>query len=127
MTQWAQLEADFARYYQTELPVALWGREPLSVRRFGVLVGQLPADSATVRTIAPEARWGDLEELMATTVEVIDAGNRLFYSAHTERATAPLEPIVIRRPWRKDEEREKPVMATSEEMVAFFRRTRKVG
>lgn len=49
-----QVEADLLRYYQVDLPAALWGDRPVSARRLAALVRSLPPDSATVRVATAE-------------------------------------------------------------------------
>lgn len=50
-THFDRVEADLARYYHTDLPDGLWGDRPMTVRRLGVLLRSLPADSATARAV----------------------------------------------------------------------------
>lgn len=119
MNHFDPLEADFTRYYQIDLPAAVWGPDPISTRRFGVLVKGLPGDSALKQALSPHPGWGYVEELLVSALEQIDLGNRLMHSAHFKEPHPA--PVRIRRPW--DTEREAPKMATSAEMVAFFKRT----
>lgn len=119
MTYFDTLEADFTRYYQIDLPAAVWGPGPISARRFRSLVRGLPQDSALSRELNPEwSGWGNVEELLATTIEVVDLGNRILHAAYCKEPHP--DPIEIRRPGRTPE---RPKMATSEEMVSFFKRT----
>lgn len=119
MTHFDTLEADFTRYYQIDLPAAMWGPTPLSARRVGSLVRGLPPDSALSRKLDAHPGWGNVEELLATIAELTDIGNRALIGVHTGQM--PPETIAIRRPWATAAE--KPAMATSQQMVAFFRRT----
>lgn len=119
MTHFDTLEADFTRYYQTDLPAAIWGPDPMSARRLGVLVRALPPESAVGRELTPHSEWGNVEELLATTIELVDLNNRILHTAHCE-APHP-DPVKVPRPW--DSEPGRPKMATSEEMVGFFRRS----
>lgn len=120
MTHFELLEADLSRYYQTDLPTAVWGPEPISVRRFRSLVRGLPPDGALGRALSPHPPgWGNVEELLATTVELVDLGNRILHAAYCEPPHPG--PIKLTRP--TDTEPERPAMATSEEMLAFFKRT----
>lgn len=115
------LEADFARYYHTDLPTALWGPAPMSLRRFDVLVRGLPDDSALTRA-ASGHHWRQLDELLATIAELVDINNRAFIRVHSEPHSPQPEPIKIRRPWDRDREPQRRT-ATTEEMAAFFRAT----
>src|SRR5882672_12917137 len=76
VTHFDTLEADFTRYYQTDLPAAIWGPNPISARRLGVLVRALPPDSALGRELTPHSGWGAVEELLATAIELVDLNNR---------------------------------------------------
>lgn len=64
--------------------------------------------------------WSTTEELLAGLIEVVDAGNRMFYSAHTKKGSRALEPIRIDRPWQRDEEPKKIEKPTHSEIVRFF-------
>lgn len=119
MTHFDTLEADFTRYYQTDLPAAIWGPNPISARRLGVLLRGLPPDSALGRELTPHSGWGNVEELLAATIERIDYGNRILHGAYCEQPHP--DPVKVPRPW--DSEPARPKMATSEEMVSFFRRS----
>lgn len=44
-----QVEADFLRYYRIDLPAALWGEQPVTLRKVSALVWSLPPESATCR------------------------------------------------------------------------------
>ena len=114
------LEADFARYYQTDLPAALWGPAPISARRAAVLVHALPDDSATARAATEHPHWRQIDELLATIAELVDVNNRAFIKVYSDPHSPQPEPIKIRRPWERPPER---ATATSEEMAAFFRAT----
>ncbi len=99
MTCFETVEADLTRYYQTDLCDALWGEQPMTVRRLNVLVKALPPESATARDATHG--WGAQEELLATLCELVDRGDRWFYQAHTKPNTRPPEPITIPRPGRE--------------------------
>lgn len=124
MTHFPQLEADFARYYQLDLPAAVWGDPPMSARRLATLTAELPPDSATARAAGGvPAGWGTAEELLATLVEVTHAGNAMFHRVHSEKGARPMEPVRIPRPYDAGNgaARPQPRKATSAEMVAFFK------
>lgn len=116
LTHFETLEADFARYYDTDLPAAVWGSQPVTVRRLAVLVNGLPRESTTARALHPHPNWEQTEELLATIAELVDATNRLIMKAWFKGGDA--RPIEIRRPWKPEEV--KPRKATVEEMKAFF-------
>lgn len=103
----------------------MWGPEPISARRLRVLVVGIPLDGNVGREIGdPRATgWGNVEELLAGILEVVDAGNRLYFRAHTKRGAQQPKPIKVPRPERTTGETE-PVkvkrQATSEELRAFF-------
>lgn len=68
--------------------------------------------------------WGNVEELLAALVEVVDAGNRLFFRANTKRGQRQPDPIEVPRPERgtgeTEDVRAPKRQATSEEIRAFF-------
>ena len=117
ITYFNALEADFARYYQIDLPAAVWGPEPISGRRFRSLITALPADGAFGREVSPPQQWGNVEELLATTIEVIDFGNRILHEAYCAKPHP--DPIQIIRPGTEPERRN----ATPDELRAFLDRT----
>lgn len=115
MTCFEPLEADLAHYYQTDLTDALWGPAPLSARRLSALVKGLPPGSAVGRELS--AGWGVTEELLATLIEVVDRGDRWFYSAHSPPGARMPEPLVIPRPGQR------PAPPAAEAVPAGPRRT----
>lgn len=98
MTHYPLLEADLARYYQTDLPAALWGAQPISARRLGVLVRALPPESATIQAVAPAASWGTSDELLATLIELTDARWHWFFDVHAKPHVRRPAPVRIPRP-----------------------------
>lgn len=119
LDQFAELEADFARFYSIDLPTAMWGSAPITVRRFRNLVVALPRESATVRALVPHPDWGMREELLAGIAELVDQGNRWFYSAHKSSSAADPEPVRIRRPW---DPAAVPARSSTDDMLRFFGR-----
>jgi len=53
---WSALEADFVAVYGLDLRRELWGDRPAGCRRVLSLVEKLPAESATVRSVAERGR-----------------------------------------------------------------------
>lgn len=103
----------------------------MSLRRFRSLLRGLPMRDTVIGTklgVRQVGEWGNVEELLAVNAEVTDAGNRLFYSAHTKKGTPAPKPLKIPRPERTAtaaaggakpaSKKRRP--ATSEEMRAFF-------
>lgn len=89
---------------------------PLSARRLSVLVAALPVDSATAVALgAHTPGWSTTEELLALVAELVDTGNRYFYSANSKRGTRPPDPVRITRPNRRPRR-----VATSADLVEMF-------
>lgn len=64
--------------------------------------------------------WTHSEELLATLTELVDLGNRMFFSVNARKNTKPPKPVQIPRPWRAEVPQEPIRKATHEEIVAFF-------
>lgn len=91
-----------------DLAEALWGENPISIRRLASLINGLPLDSALVRSYDPKRLgrgWGTQEELLAIIAELLDVNNRYFLSAHVKPGTQLPKPIYIPRP---DDTQRKP-------------------
>lgn len=74
-----------------------------------------------MRSVAPEStEWRNTEELLATLIEVIDYGNRLFIMANSKKGARHPKPIKVIRPYQPEPERPRRRQATGEEMRAFF-------
>jgi hypothetical protein len=115
------VEADFARFYGIDLPVALWGPEPVTYRRLAVLVRGIPAESALgVACGGYRPGWGATEELLALVAETIDHGNRLYFKTHSKKGAQQPKPLAITRPPDPNEEPPTRRPATSEDLVAMF-------
>lgn len=106
----------------------MWGPRPISARRFRSLARGIPLRDSSIG-VALELRqigeWGNLEELVAGLIEVVDHGNRLFFAAHAKKGSQTPDPIRIHRPRRRGQaaDEEAPTErrpATSEELKAFF-------
>lgn len=107
------IEADFVRYYRTDLRDALWGPEPIGVRRLRALVMNLPLESAFGRGVygAPgPGSWGNAEELLAANVETTHSVVRSIIAGFAMFAKAPKpkppRPLSIPRPGKKSRETE---------------------
>jgi len=102
--------------YGIDLGSALWGTEAIGARRLLSLIDGLPPGSAMHRALDPAgSSWGQLEELVATLIEVTDMSNRLYLRVHTNPGTDVGEPIHIPRPWD-----EKKPATEPEDVAAFF-------
>lgn len=67
------MEADFTRYYQTDLRAACWGLQPWGVRRLLSHVKNLPRDSAYVRSLqGVAAYWDETAEMLAQLYDAIE-------------------------------------------------------
>ena len=90
------MEADFTRFYQTDLRHACWGAEPWGVRRLLAHVGHLPRDSAYVRSLSGEAAyWDERVELQAQTVDALE---RVAYYLLKVNGNDAAEPATVPRP-----------------------------
>ena len=62
-------------------------------------------------------RWGNVEELLATLIETVDMGNRMFYRAHQKPGARSLPPLRVPRP--RDRAKEKRQATTAEIIEAL--------
>lgn len=77
------------RFYNIDLGDLVTGR--LTWRRLGVLVQQLPADSATVRArIGPSAAWTTSEHLLALIADRLGIANWQRQGKRTSKRPQPL-------------------------------------
>lgn len=109
------VEADFQSHYGLDLRRALWGAEPLGVRRLLSLIRGLPPRGAVARTATNGRDWGTTEELLAAVVELTDLTNRLVYQAFSGKGAKKWKPVVVSRP---TDPPKKP--AAGDELRAFF-------
>jgi len=113
------VEADFQSHYGMDLREVLWGDRAPGVRRVLSLVNGLPETSAMYREVAFSGKsWSTTDELLATLVEITDAGNLLFFSANSEKNAKGWDPVSIPRPGAAVAKPRE--MATSSEMSAVF-------
>lgn len=103
--------------YGIDLRQACYGPERIGVRRLHAFVYGLPKDSSTFRALDPNKGWTQTDELIASLIQVVDEGNRLFLAANVKQGTRLPEPIQIRRPW---EEEPQPKMTSVEDMKTFL-------
>lgn len=91
----------------------------MGVRRVLALIIGLPPGSAIHRALDPKGvgvGWTTQEELMAVLIEVMDYGNRLFYSANSKKGAKQPKPLYVPRPNRSRKRRK----ASSQDMKAIF-------
>lgn len=82
------------------------GSESLSWRRIGVLIRQLPPQSATwVSKNGGDALWGLTEQLLAATVDALNVGNWQRAASGLDKGKQPKKPSPIPRPGVKPEGR----------------------
>ena len=82
---------------------ALWGENPIGMRRLEDLITGLPLDSALARSSDPERLgigWRLEHDLVTLVAELTDQTNRLIFAANTPKNTRVPEPIFIPRPGR---------------------------
>lgn len=114
-----ELEADFRRYYLIDLPVALWGPEPITARKFRSYLLALPLESALLTQARPERiGWGNAEELLATLVELSHATWRVLVTVYSEKGASVPEPLRVPRPGQLNEPA--AVTASPAEVKRFF-------
>lgn len=94
-----------------------------------LISGLPPTGTAIARATGGDIPgWGNAEELLALIAELLDGGNRMFFSAHTKKGTTAPKPLEVRRPIAHDQadddvelvEAPRKRQATSEEIKAFF-------
>lgn len=81
------MEADFTRFYATDLRAAAWGAEPWGVRRLWAHIRGLPPDSALSRKLTP---WRQDHELLATAVDALHRIEADYVIAHGGSVDAPV-------------------------------------
>jgi len=84
-----EIEADIARYYPGRDIRQYW-RGDMSARALGVLIRQLPDDSATVRAIRGTP-WSDLTYLVAYLADTVAYSRADYINTHGGHATP--EPV----------------------------------
>lgn len=104
------LEADFQRFYRLDL------RDPIPPRRLWALIQGLPPDAAVWRE---EMAWTPQQELMATTIEVIDLWGRRLMRMQGAKSSQLPEAIQIPRP---GEQKRKRVETDARKIKAFMDR-----
>lgn len=114
--------------YGMDLRDALWGLEPFGARHLISLVYNLPPNSATFRATDPHEGWDQVDELLATIVDMLGVNNHLLVATNTdakERSRLP-KPSAFPRPYEDNEnlsEDEHGALSSSDEMRAFFMRS----
>jgi hypothetical protein len=97
------VEADFQTQYGLDLREVLWGRLRYGARRVWSLVSGLSPTGATARATVYDGRpWSNTDEFLATVIELLDHGNRMYYGAHRPKSGAQVwDPIKVERPWKE--------------------------
>lgn len=116
------VEADFQSHYGLDLRQVLWGSSPYGVRRIHALVAGLPPTGAMIRAAATNGQpWSVTDDLLATVIEMIDHGNRMFFSANAKKGANVWKPITITRPVNQPSETHEPKKPSSvQEIRKFF-------
>lgn len=100
----------------------MWGETPRSFRWLRVHIRNLPHESQTSRLLNEwkPNEWGNVEELLAATVNELRAANHLFLKANVKKGTHIPEPQMVRRPDpAAEEDRRRP--ASPEELAAALK------
>lgn len=87
--------------YGIDLRRALWGAEPVGLRRLASLVNGLPPGGALDRALDPEgwgANWHHAEELLAMIAELLDRDWRQTVAMNSKRGATKPRPLRIPRP-----------------------------
>ena len=96
------LEADFQREYGLDLASCLYSPDPakrVGPRKLRSFINGLSPRSQFIRTaVANGQDWGSAEELLASLIEQVDLGNRLFFMANAKKGTTPWKALHIPRP-----------------------------
>jgi len=115
------VEADFQSHYGLDLRQVCWGPGALGVRRIRALVRGLPIDGVTVRETELHGKpWSITDELLATLIELIDHGNRMYYSAHAKNPSGVWKPLKITRPIEEEDQPPERKISTVEDIKRFF-------
>lgn len=104
-----------------DLRDACYGERQVGARRLRALVVGLPAGCAMHRAADPDSwSWTYTEELLASLIEVVDAGNRLFVRANSKKGAKAPPAIEVKRPWVKESKKGvKRRQASASEIMAF--------
>ena len=110
------LEADFRREYRYDLRECLWGATRVGARYLLTLIRGLSPRSSLNRKLTSRGNdWSSTEELLASLIEQVDLGNRLFFMANAKHGSKVWKPMHIPRPTVKP----RPI-STSDEVRRFF-------
>lgn len=100
--------------YGLDLREALWGTEPIGVRRLVSLVSSLPITSATAQALDPNEGWSQEDELLASIVDMIGVNTQVLIQANGGKGK---EPMRFPRPSDFNKRR---AQSSEDEMRAFF-------
>lgn len=90
------MEADFTRFYNTDLREACWGEKWWGVRRLMAHISHLPRESAYVRHLSGDYAYWD--EQVEMTAKVLDAVQHLTYYTLRVNGSEPEWPGHLPRP-----------------------------
>lgn len=115
--RWAEVEADFQRFYGLDLRVEVSG--DTGCRRLCALVEHLPPDAALWRSEDP---WSVGDHLAASLIEVTDMWGRILAITFGQPAGKLPEQIQIPRTGSEPEPEPEPpkVVNDPQEIAAFF-------
>lgn len=86
----ASIYADFRRFYGMGLDEA---PGVCTLREFCAMVAHLPEESATMRAVNPDWRWGLIEHLLAALLDETRAGWWLYERVTTKSKRRPPKPV----------------------------------
>lgn len=115
---WGAIEADFTRFYQTDLRHACWGPGGWGCRRLLTHIEGLPFESAFARKRrGSRAGWSQESEILAAAVDELSA-IRYYTGASVGAKGDP--PEAFPRPETPDTYEVEPVAPQTVSMAEFF-------
>lgn len=116
------VEADFQTQYGLDLREVLWGHLRYGARRVWSLVSGLSPTGATARATMYDGNpWSTTDEFLATIIELLDHGNRMYYGTHRPKSGSNVwDPVTVPRPWKVVVEKIPRKQATVQDMKEAF-------
>jgi len=115
-TSWDALEADFTRFYSTDLRAACFGSDSWGARRVLVHIEGLPADSVYARSFTDGRPWSQDMELAARV------GDEVALFRYVVSAYLGLKPPALELFPRPDGDPvEEPKYATPQQLAEFLK------